>query len=334
MIPVLEITIGRDDAGQRLDRFLRKFLPSATLGHVFKLIRTGKVKVNGRKSRPEAWLEEGDELVVGVPDERLAELSRPRRGSRSAPESRSREALRVLHRDAHVLAVDKPPFLLVQPGEKPDEPTLEDLVRDLVGPVDALTFRPSLAHRLDRGTSGVVLFGVSAEGLRGLTGLFRRREIDKRYLALVAGDPAEDAFVVDAPLLRADDAERGAPRMRVSSASGSLSAETEVEVRGRARGFALVEARPRTGRTHQVRVHLRSRGLPIVGDPVYGDPAVNRAARAEAGLWRPFLHAASLRFRHPVVKAGELEIASPLPDDLSRALAWAGIGLEPTTGDR
>jgi 23S rRNA pseudouridine955/2504/2580 synthase len=326
---VTTLTIGRDDAGQRLDRFVRKLLPSATLGHVFKLIRKGRVRVNGRKGKPDARLQEGDEVELRVPEESVRDLSTRRRGRRSAPAARSLDALRILHRDEHVLAVDKPPMLLVQPGDDPAEPSLDQLVLDLVGEGDALTFRPSLAHRIDRNTSGVVLFGLSAPGLRGLTEAFRERRVVKRYLALVYGAPDDDRFVVDLPLARdASDESRG-KRVKVSRGAGSQSAVTDVVVRARGAdgGLTLVEARPRTGRTHQIRAHLRAVGLPIVGDPTYGHPRRNEELRRTPGLWRQFLHAWRLELDHPV-DGGPLRIESPLPDDLARTLRWADLALD------
>lgn len=325
-----EVAIGSNDAGQRLDRFLRKLLPSATLGSLFKLLRTGKVKLNGRRARPDARLEPGDRVELHLPEERLGELATSR-GRRSAPRSHSRAAVRVIHRDDDVLAVEKPPFLVVQPGARPEEPTLEDIVRELVGPVEGHTFTPSLAHRLDRGTSGVLLFGVSAAGLRGLTEAFREHRITKRYLALVEGRAPAPSFVVDEPLLRESAGPGQGARVRVSSRPDAQAAETEVDVVGvSADGrFTLVEARPLTGRTHQIRVHLRARGLPIVGDPVYGRPATNRTFRDGAGLWRPFLHAARVTFEHPVEASRTLDLSSPLPDDLLRALDFAGVPAPP-----
>ena len=325
---VATLTIGRDDAGQRLDRFVRKLLPSATLGHVFKLIRKGRVRVNGRRGRPEQRLEEGDRVELRVAEESVRDLSERRAGRRSAPAARSREALRILYRDEHVLAVDKPPMLLVQPGDDASEPSLDQMVLDLVGEGDALTFRPSLAHRIDRNTSGIVLFGLSAAGLRGLTEAFRQRRVTKRYLALVHGAPEDDAFTIELPLARDASDERRGKKVKVSRGADAQTAVTDVGVLARdaAGAFTLVEARPRTGRTHQIRAHLRAVGLPIVGDPTYGDPRRNREMRAEPGIWRQFLHAWRLELDHPVDGA-PLVIRSPLPEDLERTLRWAGLSL-------
>lgn len=326
------VTIARDDAGQRLDRFLRKLLPGSPLGNVFKLLRKGLVRVNGKRAEGDLRLAEGDRVELRLPEETLGALGPPRRDAPRARRGPKAASLRVLFRDEHVLAVDKPPFLLVQPGEGGDEATLDALVLDLVGgdvPSGGdrpLTFRPGLAHRLDRGTSGIVLFGLSAAGLRGLTELFRRREVEKRYLALVAGEPAEERFTVDLPLARdPSDDSRGA-KVKVSRGEGAQEAVTDFVVLARAphERFALVEARPRTGRTHQIRAHLRAAKLPIVGDPTYGDPRT-KETWARRGLRRQFLHAWRLRCAHPVEAGRVLDVEAPLPADLRKALAAAGL---------
>jgi 23S rRNA pseudouridine955/2504/2580 synthase len=327
---VQRITIGRDDAGQRLDRFLRKFLAAATLGHIFKLVRKGRVRVNGETARPGIRLVEGDELTLQLSDEQLADFRAPVRDRGHAGRTRSSRRSgppRILHRDEHVLAVDKPAMLLSQPADDPDEPSLDRLVLDLVGEGDAHTFRPALAHRLDRGTSGVVLFGLSAPGLRGLTEAFRQRRVVKRYLALVAGAPEEEAFRVDLPLAPDPSDERRGKRMKVYRGDGALTAETEFQVlERRADGaFTLLECRPLTGRTHQIRAHLRAVRLPIVGDRTYGDPRQNERWRAQPGIWRQFLHAWRVELDHPVLEDVRLDVHSPLPEDLERTLKWAGL---------
>jgi 23S rRNA pseudouridine955/2504/2580 synthase len=317
---VRKLVIAEDDAGQRLDRFLRKVLADQALSGVFKSIRTGRIRVNGRKGRPDLRLVAGDEVEIRLPDAATAGVDRPR-PRRRAPGAE----LVVLHRDEHVLAVDKPPFLLVQQGEKADEPTLDAIVAEQFGRGDSLTFTPSLAHRLDRGTSGVVLLGLTAAGLRGLTEAFRRREVDKRYWALVAGEPPRDEFVVDLPLRRDATDDRRGKKVSVSHGPDAQSALTEFTVLARSRGFSLMEARPKTGRTHQIRAHLRAVKLPIVGDPTYGDPAKNRAWRVEPGLKRQFLHAKRVELTHPVERGRRIVVESPLPDDLARTLRFAGL---------
>ncbi len=323
-----KLVIAKDDAGQRLDRFLRKVLPGETLSSIFKSVRTGRVRVNGKKAKPDLRLATGDEVELRLSDAATADVGRPRLARRvgAAP-------LVVLYRDEHVLAVDKPPFLLVQQGERDDEPTLDAIVAEQFGRGDSLTFAPALAHRLDRGTSGIVLLGLTAEGLRGLTDAFRRREVDKRYWALVAGLAEKDEFIVDLPLRRGPARDRRGAMVSVSHAPDAQPAVTEFTVLARAPrpGVTLVEARPKTGRTHQIRVHLRAAKLPIVGDPTYGDPAKNRAWRDDPGIRRQFLHAKRVELDHPVERGRRIVVESPLPADLARVLAWAGLSAPTAT---
>ncbi|MCE9638225.1 MAG: RluA family pseudouridine synthase [Planctomycetes bacterium] len=332
-----EVTIRRDDAGQRLDRFLRKLLPASALGNLFKILRKGLVRVNGRRADGELRLAEGDKVEIRIADDALRGLREggalgefgqkvtERREPSAFPPNTPK--LKVLFRDEHVLAVDKPPFVLVQPGEGGDDATLDQQVLAFIGPGESLTFHPGLAHRLDRGTSGIVLFGLSAEGLRGLTEAFRHRKVEKRYVALVWGNPEKDEFTVDLPLARDPSDESRGKRVKVSRGADAQEAETHFTVLGRNTdwGLALIEARPKTGRTHQIRAHLRAVGLPIVGDPTYGDPRKEREKTGSGRLRRQFLHAWSIRLAHPAGLDAEIRVRSPAPEDLRRTLAWAGL---------
>jgi RluA family pseudouridine synthase len=350
---VKNFQIGRDDAGQRADRFLRKVLAGTPLGNVFKLLRKGVIRVNAKKAKPDQRLEIGDVVEIRLADDAVLALEGRPQGGRAAGTGRDSDAaaggaadrarpheprapkprplpkLDIVFRDEHVLAVDKPPFLLVQPGDSPDEPSLDKIILEMVGAGDSHTFHPALAHRLDRGTSGIVLVGLSAPGLRGLTEAFRHRTVEKRYLALVLGDPPADEFTVDLPLARdPSDDSRGA-RVKVSRGPEAQPAVTDFTVLSRSadRAFTLLECRPKTGRTHQIRAHLRAERLPIVGDPTYGVPVKNREWARRPGIKRQFLHAWKVRLAHPVTPGAEVAAEAPLPPDLVRVLRF--VGMEP-----
>ena len=315
------LDIGPDDAGQRVDRFVRKVLSRATLPLVYKLLRTKQVVVNGRKARPEDRLAPGDAVTFFL-GARMADLRgapEPRRARRAAP-----PALAVLHRDEHIAALDKPARLLVHEGAAGDEPTLQQALLAAFPARRGHAFRPALAHRLDRDTSGVVLAGLSGPGLRGLEDLFRRRKIRKTYLALVVGVPAEREGTIDAPLKRQEVPKGDRPKVFVGGRKDP-AARTDWRVLSAAGSYALLEARPRTGRTHQVRAHLKHLGHPILGDPTYGDRRRNEEARGRYGLWRPFLHAAAVEFEHPVTGV-LLRVEAPLPAELRRVLEAVGMG--------
>ena len=316
-----EIRISPDDAGQRLDRFLRKYLRGAKLPTIYKMIRTRQVVVNGKRSRPEVRLDDGDVLVLFPADRRMKDLrGRPPRAVRKgAP------AVEVLYEDDDVLAVNKPPFLLVHKGRDENEATLLDAVQAYLGPSESKTFRPNLAHRIDRLTSGVVLVGKTAAALRGLTRALRRKKMTKTYLALVVGQVSPAAGFIDAPILRMDLYE--SDRLRVEVDRDGKSARTLYRTIVSHAGLSLVEAQPQTGRTHQIRAHFAHVGCPVAGDPGYGDDATNRRLKGRHGLWRQWLHAFSVRLNHPVT-GSTVFVTAPLPDDLRKVLTGEGFPLD------
>ena len=313
-----KIRIGPDDAEQRLDRFVRKYLRGATLPTVYKLIRTKQVTVNGKKCRPERRLVEGDVVILHPAERRAQEL----KGKAKHREKGNAPELTVIYEDDDVLAVAKPPFLLVHPGEDGDEPTVTGWLERYVADRGAVTFRPALAHRLDRLTSGVVLIGKSAAGLRGLTEAIKKGRVEKLYLALVVGEPPTDGEI-DVPLRREDLFAADRPKVRVDTKRGKR-AVTRWHVLARSGGMSLLRVQILTGRTHQIRVHLRHLGHPVVGDPTYGNRELNTRLQGRHGLWRQWLHASSVALDHPVTGA-RLEIRAPLPEDLARVLVGEGF---------
>ena len=218
----------------------------------------------------------------------------------------------VRYRDEHLAVVSKPAGMPTHPTENRRTGTLVNRLLGMGIPLAAGggPLRPGIVHRLDAGTSGLLVVACDDEGYRGLSELFRRHAADRRYLALVRGDVEHDLFDVDAPLGR-----RGS-RIRLD-ATGGREAATSFTVLERFERATLLEAAPRTGRTHQIRVHLSSIRHPILGDARYGGGGHDGQS---LGLTRPFLHAARIGFEHPVT--GErVELEDPLPRDLARALA-------------
>jgi tRNA pseudouridine65 synthase len=209
-------------------------------------------------------------------------------------------APKVLYRTAALVAVDKPSGLAVHRGQSRDPIHALELVRDTVG---AYVYP---VHRLDRATSGVLVFALSADAARAVGGAFERGEVEKRYLALVRGNPPDEA-IVEHPLSQED----GKP---------AQEARTSIFTRARYGRYALVEAIPKTGRTHQIRRHLKHLSCPIIGDVRYGKGDHNRYFRSELGLHRLALHATSLSLLEP--STGErVTIRAPLPVELETTLA-------------
>jgi len=282
------------------------------------------VRVDGKKAKPERRLEAGEVIELRLPSERLDEMMPPRRAEDRAEAG----PVEVVWRDADVMVVDKPAQLPVHPGDAGERDHLIGRVQALVaGERSSHTFRPALAHRLDQGTSGLVLVGLSARGLRGLNAALKARTVHKEYLALVVGSPPTDEGRIDVPLKKRDEDLGRETIVYVSSSKHAAAADTRWRVIERGEGFSLLGVRIVTGRTHQIRVHLAHLGHPIVGDARYGDRAANERLKGAWGLWRPFLHAWRLELDHPVT--GErLAVVAPLPRDLSRALASAGIAAD------
>lgn len=305
--------VSPDDAGQRLDRFIRKLLPAATLGHLQKLLREGRITLDGDRAAGKARLTHGAIVAFDVDPKLLEQLRRPRRrvmrpwGSGAALAS-----LRVVFRDEHLLVIDKPGGLPVHAGTGVGDDHLVARVLPLLPQGEALTFRPAPAHRIDRGASGLVIFGLSGEGLRQMVERFRQNQVQKTYLALVRRQPKEALGEVDTPLAPAKP--NSASRPRAVPAADGKPARTRwrhVETRG---GLSLLEVEIEYGRTHQIRAHLASVGMPLAGDRRYGDPEPLVGAEGRFGL-----HAARLAFAHPVTGT-PVALEAPLPADLAGLL--------------
>jgi 23S rRNA pseudouridine1911/1915/1917 synthase len=265
---------------------------------VQRAIAEGLVLVDGRP-RPKSFRLAGRERIdVSLPDRADLETDP--------------EPVPVLYRDHHLAVVSKPSGVVTHPTASRRAGTLVNRLLGMGVPLASGDDpdRPGIVHRLDAGTSGLMVVASSEEARVPLAEMFRHHEVDRRYLALVRGRPEHDEFLIEAPL------ERRRARIRVGSASGKEAA-TEVAVLERFGRASLVEARPRTGRTHQIRVHLSAVGHPILGDRAYGGEG-DDAKRLN--LTRPFLHSWRVAFDHPIT-GDRIELEDPLPEDLVAALA-------------
>ncbi|MGD9694940.1 MAG: RluA family pseudouridine synthase [Thermoleophilia bacterium] len=287
-------------AGRRLDAALGGLAEVGSRAEAQRLIEAGRVRVDG-VARPKRHL-----LAAG---ERIEVRPTPAPPSELVPEEM---ALVVRYEDDHLLVVDKPAGVVTHPSAGHPGGTLVHglLAHAVAGGRDPS--RPGIVHRLDRDTSGLLVVARSERAHRRLQRMLRDREVVRRYLALVHG-AAPPALTVDRPIGRD---RRNRTRMAIAAGEDGRDAVTHLRRLEELGRFSLLEARLETGRTHQIRVHLESAGLPVVGDRVYG-------RRAEAlGLDRQFLHAARLSFPHP--ESGEpIDVESPLPDDLQGALDLA-----------
>jgi 23S rRNA pseudouridine1911/1915/1917 synthase len=285
-----------DVSGSRLDRFLGERCPGLSRTHAQKLIAGGLVTVNGKGARASLKLNTGDRVDVIIPPEAPSHLT---------PEA---IPLEIVYEDSDLMVIDKPAGLAVHPA--PGHPS-HTLVNAILGYLPGLaedenTLRPGIVHRLDKDTSGLMVVAKNRVAQADLAGQFKARTVVKSYLVLVEGKLTPEAGIIEADIGR--DRRH---RQRMAVVTGGRAARTEYRVIRYIGDYSLLEIKPETGRTHQIRVHLAAIGFPVVGDATYGITSPH--------LTRQFLHADKLGFKFP--STGEyVEFQSPLPEDLKRAL--------------
>ncbi len=300
-----EVLVDAADAGQRLDRYLRKLLEDVPLGAIFKMLRTKRITVDGAKAEPSLRLQGGMRIALRVASKAVAEPDMAGEDDAEAPLPVPARWLgpepEVVHQDQHLLVVDKPPGMASQPGSG----TRDDLtawIRARLGMLFTPTFHPAPVHRIDRGTSGLVVIGTTPQGLRGGSELFRGKAVKKTYLAIVGGIAPEKG-AVDEPLLAIEDSRPDGPKVKVDPAG--QPAHTRFTRVATGAGNSLLRVSILTGRMHQIRAHLAHLGHPVLGDRRYG----NRLDRGG----RLMLHASELEFEHPVT-GRKLHLRARTPD--------------------
>jgi 23S rRNA pseudouridine1911/1915/1917 synthase len=290
--------LSADRSGERLDLFVARRLQELTRSRVRRLIDQGLVTVDGRQAAKAGLrLDTGQQVRVSLPPPEPSELE---------PEA---IPLRIVYEDEDLLVVDKPAGMAVHPSPGHSRHTLVHAVLahcpDLSGIGGVL--RPGIVHRLDKDTSGLIIVAKHDAAHLSLARQLKERKVEKTYIALVEGRVKPQKGVIDAPIGR-----HPRHRKRMAVVENGRDARTRYRVLREVDGRSLVEAQPKTGRTHQIRVHLASIGHPVVGDTLYGK-------RSDV-FARQFLHAQRLAFRHP--RTGErMELEAPLAEDLQRALA-------------
>jgi 23S rRNA pseudouridine955/2504/2580 synthase len=304
---VKTLTVDEDSAGQRLDNFLMRHLKGVPKTHVYRIIRSGEVRVNKGRASAEQRVEAGD--LVRLPPVRVSAQVQAK-AEAPAP---ARE-FPVLMEDEALMAIDKPAGVAVHGGSGVSFGVIEQLRRA----------RPALAnlelvHRLDRETSGVLLVAKKRSALKNLQDQFRDRETGKTYLALVLGLWPSNKKVIDSPLMKytiPNGVGEGERRVKVVGKDdpNGMRSITLVRVARTVGPYTLLEVTIKTGRTHQIRVHLASQGHPIAGDDKYGDFEHNKLLQ-KMGLKRMFLHAWQLKFQHPQSHR-PVSLQAPLPPEL------------------
>jgi 23S rRNA pseudouridine955/2504/2580 synthase len=292
------LEVGEESAAQRLDNFLLRRLKGVPKSHVYRVVRSGEVRVNSGRVKPDYRVRIGDR--VRVPPIRTG-IAKPAAMPRLLD-------LDVIYEDPALLVIDKASGVAVHGGSGVSHGVIESL----------RAARPEakmleLAHRLDRDTSGLLVIAKKRGALVELHRMLRDGEVEKVYVAAVKGVPARRHFDITEALHKYVNAKG---ERRVAVKEGGLSAVTRVKLVAAGKDISLLQLRLMTGRTHQIRVHLAHAGYPVLGDDKYGDFEFNRAV-ARQGVKRLFLHARRLAFRHPV-DGKPVKLESPLPEDMLR----------------
>jgi 23S rRNA pseudouridine955/2504/2580 synthase len=316
---MVTIPITLNDSGQRLDRFLRKRLPLHTLSDIYRMIRTGFVRVNGKRVKENHRIIEGDTLELRIneselsavkqdADEALAGLSKTEFFKRN---------LKIVFEDESLIACNKPPHLVVHSGTGHEgHASLIDLIKSymLAKENQEADADPVLVHRLDRDTSGIILVAKNKAVVRKLHGLLRDHEFTKKYSAVVHGAPPKQKGFVEAELIKTIERNEGTKMM---VGEKGLYSKTDYVVVNREGDFSKLELTLVTGRTHQIRVHMAHIGCPVVGDTRYGDVGRDAAVFKNSDVVRRlYLHAGIISFVNP--KDGRrLTLTVPEPEEFS-----------------
>lgn len=312
------MNIGRNEAGQRLDKYLAKVLAEAPKSFLYKMLRKKNITLNGKKASGNEILKEKDEVKFFLSDETFEKFSRKEF-------RRTRQSLNIIFENEDVLLINKPAGVLSQKQDAKEESMVEQMISYLldtqaISQEQLRTFRPGICNRLDRNTSGLLIAGKTLPALQQLSDLIRKRSVHKYYLCLVKGVLKEKQSIKG--YLQKDN-NRNMVQIYPSKVGDAVFIETVYEPLGDNGTVTLCKVLLVTGRTHQIRSHLSSIGHPIIGDTKYGSASSNQYFKQKYGLRRQLLHAWNLEF--PDMEPDELKIGgksffAPLPDDFSNIL--------------
>ena len=309
-----QLEIGENEAGQRLDKYLKKLLPHAESSFLYKMLRKKNIVLNGKKAQGAVHLVNGDMVTLYLSDETYEKFSANKRPP--ALSAGSMPKLSVLYEDQDLLIVNKPAGMLSQKAALKDVSANECILNYLldtgvVTPQALQTFRPSVCNRLDRNTSGILIAGKTLLGLQTMSAQLKERTVKKYYRCVVAGTLTDGQYLKG--YLKKDDKKNkvtvyASPCNDAEAEDAQIQyIETEYTPLWHCRGCTMLEVHLITGRSHQIRAHLASIGHPIVGDPKYGDRARNEAYRKKTGIRHQLLHAYRVEF--PDGK----QVTAPLP---------------------
>lgn len=315
------LTIKEGNAGQRLDKYLRSHFQTLPLSTIYKLLRKKKIVLNSKKADPAARLEEGDVLTFKFHPEFLQTLQEESKRKADNGVQLAKPTFQVLFEDQYLLIVNKPAGLPAHGGSDTGSNTLINQVLTYLKYTSASEFKPALVHRLDQDTSGAVIIGKKRDVVVQMNDLIKKRNIQKKYIALIIGRLTQPEGTIKTRLERVEG--RG-PMQKVRAAQSSEEgkpAVTEYTTLKTYRDYSLLGLRLITGRTHQIRAHLAHLSHPIVCDERYGNFEDNHSWKKRTGLKRQFLHAEYVEFIHPITNS-VLKIKADLPEDLEKTITY------------
>ncbi|SEU29698.1 23S rRNA pseudouridine955/2504/2580 synthase [Lacrimispora sphenoides] len=311
------LIVSKNEAGQRLDKLLSKYLNLAEKSFLYKMMRKKNITLNGRKCEGSEKLAEGDEVKLFLSDETIEKFSQLKL------QEVKKVSLNIIYEDEHILLVNKPAGMLSQKAKESDESLVEYMIDYLVSGGQLSTeqlrsFRPSVCNRLDRNTSGLVVCGKSLPGLQLMSASFKDRSIHKYYQCVVKGQ-ISDKQVITGYLTKSEATNQ--VTVHIQEVPGSAPIETEYEPVKWHEGYTLLKVTLITGRTHQIRAHLSSIGHPIVGDYKYGDSRVNEEAKKLYHIQSQLLHSYQVTFpelAEPLAYLSGRTFYAPLPKTFSK----------------
>jgi RluA family pseudouridine synthase len=322
---LVTLKIGIDDSGARLDRLLRKSLPLTRLSDIYRLVRTGRIRINGKKTKQDYRLRENDTLEMDIDQSELPKKNTSATDAlvNLAGTDFFKRNLNIIFEDEDLIACNKPPNLVVHPGTGHSaHDTLIDIVKSyvLTNKKGNKTGEPMLVHRIDRDTSGIVLIAKNKSILRYLHSHFRDHQIEKKYIAVCHGRPPKKSGVIEVKLARTLQRNSGTKVTVDENGQPSKSHYAVLRSNGR---FSTLQVTLGTGRTHQIRVHLAYIGCPVVGDVRYGDKDLDKGLFGSGNIFRRlYLHAHLISFVHPL-DTKRLTLTAPVPDEFSELMKSA-----------
>lgn len=316
-----QLTITDLEAGQRLNKYMMKYLNQAPSSFIYKMLRKKNITRNGKKASGDEILECGDVIKVFLADETIEKFRVV--GSAQVSGQKPEITLQILYQDPDILAVHKPVGVLSQKAQKNDYSINEAIVdyclsMRILSEKQLETFHPSISNRLDRNTSGIILAGISLKGSQTLARILKGHTCEKYYYTIVAGEMKqcihEKAYIVK-------DTKKNQSKIQKHESPGASMIETAFTPLCTKNGFTLLQVQLFTGKSHQIRAHLQSLGYPMAGDTKYGNPAVNRKLRERYQLNHQLLHAGRL------VLPDIPEITDPLPAEFQKVADGLGLKL-------